>query len=184
MQGTHEINPCPMRQCIGCQGQVPDVTGPVHPYMKVSPGCWQWYGELTSVSLALALPPEVRLLHVDCFAVQHPTGAEHDRRQRQSVAVHLTALCLFHEYGITAKQVHRYRSRTSQTVLQRLGLTDWPHLRHPPSLGAVTVADLYRGWHAGEAEPAMSWLKEAWQAWSLHHPTVRSWAQILLEGAK
>lgn len=118
----------------------------------------------------------MRLLHVDCFAVQHPAGAEHDRRKRQSVAVHLTALCLFHEYGITAEQVVRCRNRISQAVLPRLGLADWPHRRQPPSLCTITVADLCHGWHAGETEPTMTWLKECWQAWSLRHPTVRSWA--------
>lgn len=184
MRGTYEISAYPMRQCVGCQGQVPDVTGPVHPYMRASPGCWQWYCELTADWLGSVSSPELRLLHVDCFAVQHPAGAEHDLRQRQSVAVHLTALCLFHEYGITAEQVLHYRNRTSRTVLPRLGLADWPHLGQPPSLGAVTVAELHHGWRAGETGPAMAWPVESWQAWSLHHSTVRSWAQVLLEATK
>lgn len=37
-----------MRRCVGCGASVPDVEGPVHPYMESSPGCWQWYGELNA----------------------------------------------------------------------------------------------------------------------------------------
>ncbi|TKS96126.1 DUF5946 family protein [Streptomyces lasalocidi] len=176
------VDPHSTRQCLGCQGQVPDVEGPVHPYMRASPGCWQWYGELLSEWLTPAAPLELRMLHVDCFAAQHPAGAENDRRQNQSVAVHLTALCLFHEYGIAADRIPYYRKRTSQAVLPRLGLPDWPHLREPDFSGTITVSDLYHDRRTGETRLGVAWPRDCWQAWAPHHSTVRRWAEAVLEG--
>jgi hypothetical protein len=146
----------PLVSCIGCGGQVPGIDGPTHVYMRASPGCWHLYGQLIAQAQDR--------VHVDCYAAQHPGGAEHDRRQRQSVAVHLISLCLLLEH-------HRHpdRGRMSRTVLPRRGLDDWPYLPPPATLGTVTVAN------AGlDLE---SWAKSVWTAWSAHHGTVRNWAE-------
>jgi Family of unknown function (DUF5946) len=80
---------------------VPDATGPVHAYMHASPGCWALYCGLedwkTSLAAGHDAPTLIQHL-VDSYAVQH--AANPDRRNRQSVAVHLMSLCTSLEQGI------------------------------------------------------------------------------------
>ncbi len=169
--------------CAGCGGLVPDGEGPTHPYMVASPGCWRMYGELVADwqgSDAGGGVGAARWHHVDAYAVQHPGGAERDRRQRQSVAVHLVTLCLLLEGGQPPERAPARRGRTSRVVLGRLGLEDWPYLIPPRGPGAVTVADVAAASAAGELEDrARAWLESAWAAWEPHHGTVRSWAGIV-----
>ncbi len=168
--------------CVGCGGLVPDVIGPTHPYMRASVGCWQIYGEVGARWHGQPVAGPSRWHHVDAYAVQHPGGAEHDRRQRQSVAVHLVALCLLLEVGQPPEQAPAWRGRTTQVVLGRLSLADWPYLPPPSDLGAVTVADVHAESSPTEQEArATAWLKSAWAAWRDHHPTVGTWAAIMQE---
>ncbi len=168
--------------CVGCGGFVPDVVGPTHPYMQASSGCWQIYGEVGARWHGQPGAGPARWHHVDAYAVQHPGGAEYDRRQRQSVAVHLTALCLLLETDQPPEQASAQRGRTSQLVLGRLRLADWPYLEAPSDRGAVTVADVHAASSQTQQETqAEAWLESAWAAWEDHHPTVRTWAAILQE---
>lgn len=168
--------------CLGCGGFVPDVAGPSHPYMSASPGCWQIYGELGSRWLGQPGAGPARWQHVDAYAVQHPDGAEQDRRQRQSIAVHLVSLCLLLESGQPPGLAPARRGRTSHVVLERLNLPDWPYLEPPSDRGAVTVADVHAAsGHFQQETQAAAWLESAWAAWKVHHPDVRTWAAILLD---
>ena len=85
-------------RCVGRGGQFPDADGPAHAYMRGSPGCWQLYGELSARAYDNRIVPLLHTHSVDCYAVQHPGGSKRDRRQRQSVAVHLISLCLLLEF--------------------------------------------------------------------------------------
>lgn len=167
-------------RCVGCSGIVPEVTGPTHPYMQASPGCWQVYGNLCARTYTDPGPAALHWHQVDCYAVQHPGGAQHDRRQRQSVAIHLTSLCLLQEHGQPPAQTARRRGRLSQLVLPRLGRTDWPYLAPPAQLGPVTVVDVHAtSSHEQYAAGLQQWTSTAWAAWSAHHDIVRSWATIV-----
>ncbi len=132
------------------------------------------------MTAATAGPDVVRAWHhVDCYAVQHPDGGEHDRRQRQSVAVHLISLCLLLECGQPPAQASARRGQLSQRVLPALGMADWPYLPPPSERGAVTAADVYRARHPEEfAARLREWTQSAWSAWAAHHDTVRVWAGI------
>ena len=82
----------PNTRCRGCNALVPDIEGPVHKYVSSAPGCWKVFGEVQAdESLRFRHPPEHRLV-VDAYMAQHPGDAQ-DRRDRQSVFVHLVALC-------------------------------------------------------------------------------------------
>lgn len=165
--------------CVGCGGLVPEVQGPTHPYMRASPGCRQMYGEIGAREFGVSGYPAVHWHHVDCYAVQHPGCAEHDRRQRQSVAVHLTSLCLLLELGIPAERASALRARMSQMVLPRIGRADWPHLAPPASLGAVTVVDVHAATdHAHYVSLVEQWKSAAWMAWAGHHEMVHAWATV------
>jgi len=159
-------------RCLGCGGIVPDAAGPTHAYMLASPGCWQTYTELLARTSGGGLP------HVDAYAAQHPGGADRDPRQRRSVAVHLTALCLGIEFG--AGRLDALRSRLSATVLPRLGLPEWPLLPAPESRGEVTVTDVAARSDAELAAVVQEWSSAVWGAWRPQHDTVRLWAQTAI----
>ena len=164
-------------RCVGCAGLVPDEPGPVHPYMRASPGCWQLYGQLSARVMTTGGAPDAAWHHVDAYAVQHPDNAQTDRRQRQSVAVHLVSLCLLHEHSAPPHRAPAQRRRISERVLPRVGLPDWPYLPPPPDLGAVTAADVHAADGAQQfAELLALWTQSAWSAWAAHHDTVRGWA--------
>ena len=163
--------------CVGCAGLVPEAPGPVHPYMRASPGCWALYGEVGVRVMTAAEVPAAGWHHVDAYAVQHPGGAQTDRRQRQSVAVHLITLCLLHEFGASPERASARRSRTSERVLPAVGLQDWPYLTPPADLGAVTTAEVHAAEGAEQfSERLTGWARSAWVAWSAHHDLVRTWA--------
>ncbi|WP_131747780.1 DUF5946 family protein [Frankia sp. Cppng1_Ct_nod] len=168
----------PTASCVGCGANVPDVTGPVHVYMRSSPGCWQLYGEVTAQDLGQA---ELRLA-MDCYAAQHPGGAEHEPRQRQSVAVHLTSLCLHLEERLPAAQLMTRLNRMSRTVLPLLGTSGWPYLPPPERMGEVTVADVRPAVPEQRVARIDDWAGAVWRAWSDQHETVRGWARLALKG--
>lgn len=179
MSGTNSPDSQAVR-CIGCGGRVPAVDGPTHPYMAASPGCWEVYGRVLARPMH-PTPPVLHWHHVDCYAVQHPGGAEHDQCQRSSVAVHLISLCMLHEFGQPPEQAAARRGRISAIVLPRLGRKDWPYLPPPHSLGAITVVDV-------DAAPdyvnaLQEWTTQAWVAWAAHHETIRAWARTAAGGA-
>ena len=171
----------PTHACVGCGGLVPQGTGPTHPYMQASPGCWQIYGEVDARWPGRADRGPARWHSADAYAVQHPGGAKRHRRQRQSVAVHLIALRLLLEGG-TPRSSCRPDGGTSQVVLRGLASADWPHLPPPRDLSAVTVADVHAASSAAQQDAlATAWLESAWAAWEDHHSTVRTWVAILQE---
>ncbi len=172
-----------MVRCLGCHGLVQELDGPTHAYMKASPGCWAVHGQLVARAASGLASPVTRWHHVDCYAVQHPGGAEHDRRQRQSVAVHLTALCLLLEHHLPARRAASVRGRMSQTVLRAVGLPDWPHLSPPAELGGITAAQVQAAPDPDQlADQLHAWAQECWTAWAEHHRTVRTWADAALGG--
>jgi len=155
-------------QCFSCGGSYPDIDGPTHPYMKSTPGCWAVYGEVLAREYGNPEYFDVHRLTVDAYAVQHP-GAT-DRRSVQSVGVHLIRLCLFFEQDLAG-------DKANQAMKNAVRLKHEFHWLQPPqSLGGITAADVA---HAGGVDEHRAivnkWARGAWDAWSLHHPTVRSW---------
>lgn len=174
MGGTEDVS------CGGCGADVPDVDGASHPYIVASPGCWQLYGEwMARRSDVVGGDPVVNAHHVDCYAVQHPDGAEQDRRQRQSVAIHLITLCLLVEDDQPPHRAVHARARATRTVRAATGLDDWPVLAPPADRGTTTLVDVARS--RGQVEAVFwRWVEDCWGAWHEHHPVVRSWAEGLL----
>lgn len=82
-----------MIPCFSCGALVEDFEGPVHAYMKSSPGCWRAYGEIVAKEYAQEnYDPLMHRITVDTYAIQHPGTAE--RRSIQSVNLHLIRLYL------------------------------------------------------------------------------------------
>lgn len=92
-------------RCFGCGAAVADSPGPVHAYMLSVPGCWDLCSSLGDwKATLLASEGATTVQHaVDCYAAQHPTNL--DRRNRQSVAVHLMSLCASLEQGVPGERL-------------------------------------------------------------------------------
>lgn len=73
-----------------CGALVPKIDGPTHAYFGNNAGCWQLFGEVLARDYADYQHGALHNLAVDTYAVQHPRNA--DRRNRQSVGVHLISL--------------------------------------------------------------------------------------------
>lgn len=165
--------------CRGCAARVADILAPTHAYMSAAPGCWQEFSLLTA---ELADPGVLRLA-TDCYAAQHPYGGDRERRQRQSVAVHLTALCLHLEHGLSEDRIRRLingisstgAATTGQGRLARAGTPDGP-----AGLGSVTVLDVRHAPSEERAAATARWASSVWRAWSGSHRTVEGWARIML----
>jgi hypothetical protein len=155
-------------RCSGCGAVVPDVISPVHAYMHASPGCWALYCGLEDWKASLAAGHDAPTLiqHlVDSYAVQH--AANPDRRNRQSVAVHLMSLCASLEQGIPGTRLRRM-------------IGTWTHREYPllvprPDAYQLTVRDLADA--AGQDRPGLvsDMARAAWAAWAAHHDQTRAW---------
>jgi hypothetical protein len=106
---------------------------------------------------------------VDAYAAQHPGKPE--RRSIQSVWVHLSGLYLLLEKGLADRHVRRVMGSMTKE-----GAT--LHWLEPPTQYSCTVSDVVRARDAAEhAALVHRWAQDVWQAWRVHHPSVRSMAE-------
>lgn len=112
-------------KCFGCGADVLDMDGPVHAYMLAAPGCWHLYCSLQDWNHALLGGEAVDTAQwiTDSYAAQHASNP--DRRNRQSVAVHLMSLCASLEHG-------------SRGIYLRSKLGGWTHRDYPELLPRLT----------------------------------------------
>ncbi len=160
--------------CPGCGSRyAPHPTDATHAF-GASPACWAAFGELLAREFH---DPAYGRLHrhtVDVYAVQHP--GDDDRRQRQSVAIHLIGLCHWLEHGLDAQRV----IAATQALLKD-GRPDWPWLA-PPTAYEMTVRDVLTAESGEEHERLVrAWAARTWEAWSAHHDVVRRWAAHALD---
>jgi CTP:molybdopterin cytidylyltransferase MocA len=159
--------------CPGCGERIlADAGAPTHEYIGASPGCWASFTELIAREFSDPAYGAVHRHTVDVYAAQHP-GTD-GRRQRQSVAVHLVAICHWLEHGLIAEQLNP----TTQALAREK--REWPWLE-PPNAYAMTVLDVLMA-TSGEQHRRLvrEWSASVWQAWSAHHDTVRQWASEAL----
>jgi hypothetical protein len=135
--------------------------------MLAAPGCWSLYCSLLEWRSSLTDSENGAAAQhlIDAYAAQHATNPE--RRNRQSVAVHLMSLCAALERGIDGARLRHL-------------IGGWTHREYPlllprPASYSVTVADVAAT--ASEDRPAavVAWAGSTWAAWSAHGDLVRSW---------
>ncbi|MFC4241822.1 DUF5946 family protein [Gryllotalpicola reticulitermitis] len=153
--------------CFGCGAIVPDVDGPTHPYIHSSAGCWKKFGEVQAQeSRRFGYPPAHRLV-VDAYAAQHP-GDGSDRRDRQSVFVHLVALCAMLERGLAPASA----TRLLGTLVHLQG--GFPRLERDSGPGDLTVLHMLDAPdYEGYERRAREWADAVWGSWAEHHETIR-----------
>ena len=156
-----------LQTCPQCGAAVPDIAGPVHRYVLSAPGCWQLFGEIQADEALRFGYPSAHRLVVDAYMAQHP-GDGRDRRDRQSVFVHLTGLCAVLEQRMDAAE--------TTDLLRRVlrARDDFPALARGHGPGELTVAHLVGArdlddYHAR----ALAWGGAVWKAWAKHHELIR-----------
>lgn len=163
------------KPCPGCGARFAPMAeeGTTHGYIGSSAACWNAFGELLAREFGDVDYGRVHRHTVDAYAAQHP-GSD-GRRQRQSVALHLVALCHWLEHGLGTEQLN--------PMTQRLASEDraWPWLQ-PPAAYRMTVLDVLRA-TSGDEHVALvrDWGRAVWDAWADHHDTVRGWAAEALQ---
>ena len=161
--------------CPGCGARyAPHPTDTTHAYIGASPACWAAFGELLAREFQDQAYGRIHRHTVDVYTAQHP--GTNDRRQRQSVAIHLIGLCHWLEHGLDAQRV----IAATQAMLKR-GPPDWPWLE-PPTSYEVTVGDVLTAETGQEHEQLVRrWGETTWEAWSAHHDLVRRWSADALD---
>ena len=154
-------------RCQGCGALVRAGEGPTHAYIDSAPGCWERYCSLWDWRSQLTGEGSIGIVQdlVDSFAVQHATNTE--RRNRQSVAVHLMSLCSGLERGATGRQ---RRERIASWVGR-----GYPVLEPGPADFRVTISDVAATPPAKRPATIERLALSSWAAWSVHHDTVRGW---------
>jgi hypothetical protein len=113
-------------------------------------------------------PAEHRLV-VDAYMAQHP-GDGLDRRDRQSVAVHLVGLCAILEVGMTADQAMLQLRRV---IAPR---TEFPLLGKRNDRGSLTITDMLGVVDLDDyAGRARAWGESVWLSWAHEHERIRTW---------
>ena len=156
-------------RCPGCGAVVPDTDGPVHKYVPSAPGCWQTFGDVQAdESQRFRYPPAHRMV-VDAYMAQHP-GDGSDRRDRQSVFVHLVGLCAVLERDWARPYVTRL---LSQVLRRRRG--DFPILVRTEGPGPLTVLHMVGAEHLDDYERrAREWSMAVWESWNAQHALIQT----------
>ena len=150
-----------------CGARVSAGDGPVHSYMHAAPGCWELYCSLEDWKASLSGSAAVTAVQqlVDLYAVQHAANPE--RRNRQSVAVHLMSLCASLERGMPGVTLRR--------VMGEWTHHDYPVLEPRPASFSVTIRDIAEAPVAERSAVIGAGARASWEAWSAHHDQVRLW---------
>ncbi len=156
-----------MAACPKCGAVCPDVDGPRHPYLVSSAACWAAFGALQADEIARFGYPPVHGLVVDAYAVSHG-GDGSDRRDRQSVCIHLIAICAVLERGEPPSR--------RVALLQRLTArkSDWPLLSRPDGWPRLDHTHLARAADVDDySRRAAEWARAVWSLWSSEHAHIR-----------
>jgi Family of unknown function (DUF5946) len=124
-------------------------------------GLEEWKASLTADHDAPTLIQHL----VDSYAAQH--AANPDRRNRQSVAVHLMSLCASLEQGIPGTRLR-----------QMIGT--WTHREYSllapmPNAYQLTVRNLADAAEQDRAALVRDMATATWAAWYGHHDQIRAW---------
>jgi hypothetical protein len=155
--------------CPGCGALVPDIDGPVHKYVPSAPGCWKTFGEVQADEAHRFRYPPAHRVVVDAYMAQHP-GDGSDRRDRQSVFVHLVGLCAVLEHDLP----DTYATKLLGHVIRRRR-GDYPILARTEGPGPLTVLHMIGAEHRDDYERrAREWARAVWDSWSAQHELVRA----------
>lgn len=152
--------------CGLCGAITPSVPegSPLHAYVPAPAACWAAFGAVQADEAErFGYPLPAHRLVVDAYMASHP-GPGVDRRDRQSVFVHLRALAARRALGWREDQVlDLMRGGSGARV-------DYPVLTPPAVLASFNVADM-RGCRdlADYTDRASRWADAVWDSWTHEH---------------
>ena len=161
--------------CPGCAAPVGNSAPCSHPYLAASAECWEAYGMLLALETERWGYPDAHRLVVDAYSAQHP-GPGQDRRDRQSIFVHLASICLIVEFGSSSRRgLDLIRRMTRGSRCQYPALT-----RHGP--GGL---DLRHAWEATDLKDYQArseqWATAVWESYGPSQPVIRQTVASLLD---
>lgn len=155
-------------RCENCGACVANIDGPTHLYMISAPGCWAGFGELQASEMARFGYPPAHGIVVDAYAASHG-GDGSQRRDRQSVFIHLMAICAVTERGMStpARMALLHRVTADQP--------DFPRLERPAHHPAQAFTDLLDADNLDAYDRlARRWAAAVWTFWTPEQPRIRS----------
>jgi len=136
-------------------------------YVPSSPGCWMTSGEVQAEEIRRVRYPAAHRLTVDAYMAQHP-GDGTDRRDRQSVFLHLLGLCAVLECGLPPDLVTAIFGRL------RRRSAGFPALYRASGPGELTVTSLIGSPDLIDYERrARRWAAAVWRTWTEPHALIR-----------
>lgn len=154
--------------CPQCGALVMAMDGPAHAYVPSAPGCWAAFGALRADEMLRFAGLEANNLVVDSYMAQHP-GDGLDRRDRQSVFVHLVSMCAVLERGASPLR----SPDVLRAVLARQ--TDFPVLLRARGPGELTVLSAMGATSAEDHDARVrAWAGSVWASWREHHSRIRA----------
>lgn len=153
--------------CPQCGARVADCDGPVHAYVPSAPGCWKLFGEVQADAALRFGNSLARGALVDAYMAQHP-GDGRDRRDRQSVFVHLVGLYAAVELGLPPRQA----MNLLRVVLR--GRDDFLVLERDHGPGDLTIVNVVEARDAEAYDRRVrAWGSVVWASWRRHHKLIR-----------
>jgi len=141
---------------------------PPHAYVPAVAGCWALFGEVQADEMTRFRYPDAHAIVVDAYMASHP-GDGTDRREAQSVVVHLVGLC-----GLIERGWDSTRSRAAlRTVVSR---KDALPILQPWAVPSATNIHSMVGARDLEdyEQRARTWASDVWDAWTAEHDTIRA----------
>ena len=154
--------------CGPCGAEVEDTTMPAHAYVPAVAGCWAVFGAVQADEMFRFQYPPAHSIVVDAYMASHP-GDGTDRREAQSLVVHLVGLC-----GLLERGWDSARTRAAlRTVVSRKDAM--PVLKPWPTPSAVNIHSMVDSKDVAEYEDrARVWAAHVWKAWAAEHHTIRA----------
>ncbi len=160
--------PLDMVRCELCGAIVESTTDDGHAYIPGNPGCWRFFTLVQADEYTRFRYPKIHRVVVDAYMAQHP-GDGADRRERQSVTLHLAALYASLELKLPPREATDYLYTTMRKN------KDYDVLTPRESVGDINITYLKNC--ATEAEytkRATEWAWCVWNTWEHEQDRIRS----------
>jgi hypothetical protein len=158
--------------CPECFATIANIDGASHAYLPTPAGCWSLFNEVLVKEYSQREYWQAHRLTVDAYCAQHASGD--DRRQIQSVAIHLAALYLNFE-----KHYSNERIAQSMDLLIKRHKNKFPMLSTPSFAGTLNITSLLAAASPEQHHSlSLNWAQSVWQAWRHEHETIAKLAAL------
>jgi len=152
--------------CPECFAPIEPIDDATHPYLPAPAGCWSKFNAVLAKEFSDAAYFKAHRLTVDAYCAQHASGT--DRRQIQSVAIHLVALYLSFEKHCSDEQI----TGTMDALIKHYK-NRFPVLNRPSFEGTLNVTSLLGATCAEEHHALrLNWARSVWNTWQAEHQTI------------